>query len=607
MYFVETHECSGYYRCRKSKRCIPFGQLCDGVRHCPMGDDEQHCSPHCPRMCECHGLTFRCVSGQDIISLSQIDVETRWIDLKTNMSDMTQQAPVSLPYLTTLVLHECSIQDLFVADQSIFQNITALKHLDLSSNLIQQLSGKPFHGFRNLQTLILKNNPLEYIGNLVFPELTTLKYLEISHTKIKQLVFSDSPNQSIFHELVTLEHLDLSSNMIEVLPGHVFDTLLTLTYLTLDNNPLIYVDTLSFQGMYSLKELKLSYTELTELRQGMFDDLTSLTELNLSSGAITDIEYGTFHTVEHLKTLDIQQNRLEIHEFMFKGLSKLEYLYTDSYKTCCIRPISVAKENCFAPEESISSCSNLIGLDILRIFLWLLGIAAVIGNITVVIYRVLIDKANLKKSYSLFVINLGISDFIMGVYMLTIAAVDMHYSGVYVAHDKDWRKSILCATAGILSTISSEMSTFVILMITIDRFIVILFPLSLRKFSWKNAVFISIVLWIVAIIIAVVPQVFFQSYFKGMFYSRSAVCLALPLTGQYSPGGEYSAAIFIVLNSTIFLVIVIAQICIYRKCKESGSVLKMQNRKKEIAVARSLFLVVATDFCCWFPIGIIGK
>ena len=51
---------------------------------------------------------------------------------------------------------------------------------------------------------------------------------------------------------------------------------------------------------------------------------------------------------------------------------------------------------------------------------------ALIGNAFVVIWRLKTDN---KKASSFFVINLGCSDFLMGVYMIIIAAVDVPYRG----------------------------------------------------------------------------------------------------------------------------------------------------------------------------------
>ena len=51
------------------------------------------------------------------------------------------------------------------------------------------------------------------------------------------------------------------------------------------------------------------------------------------------------------------------------------------------------------------------------------------GNAFVVFWRL---KTERTKPSSFFVINLGCSDFLMGVYLLIIASVDTHYRGKYV-------------------------------------------------------------------------------------------------------------------------------------------------------------------------------
>ncbi|OWF49263.1 G-protein coupled receptor GRL101 [Mizuhopecten yessoensis] len=601
----DSMTCDGHYRCHVNRKCIPFNQLCDGVQQCRRNDDELNCSPHCPENCDCHGMTFKCESGSDIITLNQIHSHARWIDLKANMSNMRPHVPAHFPLLTTLLLRECSIRELLVDGQAIFQYIPTLRYLDLSSNRIEELSDQTFQSVTTLKTLILSNNPLSRINENVFHGLKSLNNLQITHTSLKHLQ-NEVSSLSILTGMPTLEYLDLSFNLIENIPKRVFAELFSLKYLNLSHNPLTSIDISAFYGLHVLRDLRFTHTNMQQIRKGLFDNFKSLIYLNVSEGHIQDIQKDVFVNLGSLQALDIQQNDLEIHEFMFKGLNNLAFLYTDSYKMCCIKPESVANSNCFAPEESISSCSNLVGLGILRVFLWIIGVTAVVGNLFVILYRTFVDRKHIKKSYSLLVINLSISDFLMGVYMLIIASVDTHYSGRYVSYDKEWRESALCATAGIISMISSEMSTFIIFLITIDRFIAIVFPLSRNKLTWRSATVVITIFWFVTFGIAVAPQAFFQSYFKGEFYSRSAVCLALPLTGEQSAGDEYAVAVFIGMNSLVFLLIVIAQVYIFRTMKGSGTLAVTQNRRTEIELAKSLFLVVATDFCCWFPIGVIG-
>ncbi|XP_069110041.1 G-protein coupled receptor GRL101-like [Argopecten irradians] len=198
----------------------------------------------------------------------------------------------------------------------------------------------------------------------------------------------------------------------------------------------------------------------------------------------------------------------------------------------------------------------------------------------------------------------------MGIYLAIIGIADVYYSGEYAWNDQEWRNSVYCTVAGILSFISSEMSTFLILLVTLDRLLVIVLPLSHLarwRISWTQAVGVSCLCWIVSITLAIVPVSSFQSYFKGEYYSQAGVCLALPLLGEEQDGAEYSFAVFVYLNSFIFSVIAIGQVLILctikRKTKGIATSIKLQREK---TVAKTLFLVVATDFCCWFPVGVMG-
>ncbi|XP_060064610.1 G-protein coupled receptor GRL101-like [Ylistrum balloti] len=415
------------------------------------------------------------------------------------------------------------------------------------------------------------------------------------------LVISVLPDK-VFRDLPVLYMLNLSKNHISVLPDQVFRELPVLRIVYLSNN-------------------QISITSLPTLS-------ASVESLDISYNDFSHLTFSTFTNYSNLSFLDITGNKLKVKQHMFEGLDNLIVLLTDTPFMCCVKPKSVAEDRClnrqynifrcmFEPdtckseEDMISSCDNLIGSDLLRVFLWIIGVCALIGNFAVMFYRLLIDRDNIRTSYSIFVLNLSVSDFLMGIYLMMIGTFDVNYRDMYAWNDQDWRKSIICTIAGIVSNVSSEMSTFLILMVTIDRAIVIVSPmsrLSRRNISWKQACLISFFLWLVAITIAIIPAVSLQFYFKNEYYSQSGVCLALPLTGDEQPGSEYSFAVFVCLNSFVFVIIAIGQLCMFKSLMTSGGsrVASSLTRQRDMIVARTLFLVVATDFFCWFPIGVMG-
>ncbi|XP_069982031.1 G-protein coupled receptor GRL101-like [Penaeus vannamei] len=98
--------------------------------------------------------------------------------------------------------------------------------------------------------------------------------------------------------------------------------------------------------------------------------------------------------------------------------------------------------------------SNLV----LRVCIWILGFVALVGNTFVIIWRSIHSSGN--KMHSFLIVNLGLGDLMMGVYLLIVAVVDLQYRGVYVAYEHSWRTSFLCQLAGFISTFSSELSVF---------------------------------------------------------------------------------------------------------------------------------------------------
>ncbi|XP_045163798.1 G-protein coupled receptor GRL101-like [Mercenaria mercenaria] len=177
----------------------------------------------------------------------------------------------------------------------------------------------------------------------------------------------------------------------------------------------------------------------------------------------------------------------------------------------------------------------------------------------------------------------------------------------YIYVDDYWRGSFLCNLAGVLSTISSEASVLFLCLITLDRLLVIKYPFGSKVFTTKKSVICVTIAWLFSSFIAILP-VAYEGYFQNKFYSRSGVCIALPLTRERPPGWVYSISVFVGLNFITFLLVAVGQWSIFFELqKASGMATTAQSsRKRDLKVARNLLLVVATDFMCWFPIGVMG-
>ena len=246
----------------------------------------------------------------------------------------------------------------------------------------------------------------------------------------------------------------------------------------------------------------------------------------------------------------------------------------------------------------------------LQICIWILGILAFLGNLLVIIWRIIDKEENRVNSFLLT--NLAVADMLMGVYMLTIAIMDLRWRGEYFMHDIKWRSGIGCQIVGALSMLSSEVSVLILTIITLDRLISIVFPFKFDRLTYKSAVFSCIGVWIFGVVISVIPitglSYFYDDSGNFGFYSRSAVCLPLQLSGgiRKPAGWEYSVTFFIGLNFTSFTFILMAYITMFWTVKRVSRAARSTDLNKESAMAKRLVFIVMTDFCCWMPIIIIS-
>lgn len=210
--------------------------------------------------------------------------------------------------------------------------------------------------------------------------------------------------------------------------------------------------------------------------------------------------------------------------------------------------------------------------------------------------------------------NLAVSDLMMGVYMMIIASTDETYRGQYYLHSKTWRSGLLCSTAGFLSMLSSEVSVFLVMIISLDRLFCVVFPFRQSlHLTPKKSLIVIVATWIFSFLLSLVPLLV-PSY-VGHFYGQSSVCLALPLTSDTPAGWEYSVFIFLGINFFSFAVTLACYVAIFAEVYRSSA--RMAGRKQQtsqsrrmngqVKLASKMALIVGTDFCCWMPVIIMGN
>lgn len=270
----------------------------------------------------------------------------------------------------------------------------------------------------------------------------------------------------------------------------------------------------------------------------------------------------------------------------------------DKFEFCCIAKLS--GPNCSAPKDLFSSCNDLMANLTLRLSIWILGSIALVGNAFVLIWR-LKTKSD-SKVHALLLLNLAIADFLMGIYLIVIASVDVFYRGKYFIYNDSWKNSSLCQFSGFLSTISSEASVFILTIMTVDRYVTIVHPFRHIGLSVRGAYVALFLTWLIAFVLAGVPLTGID-YFKE-FYARSGVCLPMHLTAAKPVGWEYSVFLFLALNFSSFMLIFFLYLIMFFKIQNTSQMSGATSAVSSIG-SRMVFIVL-TDFSCWIPIIIIG-
>ncbi|KAJ8300713.1 hypothetical protein KUTeg_022232 [Tegillarca granosa] len=340
------------------------------------------------------------------------------------------------------------------------------------------------------------------------------------------------------------------SGRIENLAGGMFKSFSGLRNLTISNTAIAHIEEKTFYGLKQLLILAITQNQhLVKISDRAFNPLKSLRKLSLSYNKLEILAKGLLDKLVAIEWLDLMGNNIKLTSNIFKFNKNLTYIFSDTSVFCCdsVKPPSVTDENCVAPRDEISSCKNLIENMVLSILLWIFRILALFGNPAVCIYRFVTRRKQRNETFSIFVANLGLSDAIMGLYMLIIAAHDLSYKSKYVWKEYDWKNSTLCTISGAIAYTSSEASVMFISLITIDRFLAVKYPMGRVRISMKSAKILTVLSWITSIIMAVVPVTVYP-----MFYSYSGVCIGFPLTDHAQQGWLFSVSIqlevYIALN-----------------------------------------------------------
>ena len=492
-------------------------------------------------------------------------------------------------------------------DPDVFNDVPKLSHLFLDHNNLTELSSSIFHGLPNLIQIHLDTNNLIFIHGNIFEKSSQLELVQIAYNKLSVI------DDNIFQELHNLQAVGLAGNLLKTLPRDIFKGLVNIHFLYLGKgNPYTYLDA------------------------DIFRDVHNLSFCDLSSGKLQ-----TIPVIKHLRKLqvfDVGDNPLRsIDSDTLADVASGVVVVVDQHEVCECYMAKDSSCNAIEDRSPYLTCDRLLSDRVLGIFIWLIGFNALGGNLFVLGLRLLTKsrrQSNATVQHRLLT-SLALSDLLMGIYMIVIASADAYFGEGFPMKAESWRSSITCRVSGALSIISSEASVFFVTLISIDRFVNMKFPYSVNRLRSKSVVLVIVCTWLSAFALGIVPSAL--AGIDDKFYDNSHVCIGLPLAlldkytseerevhvnfgrieftrtatvahnqGQVH-GMYFSTAVFLGLNGLCYFIILFCYIGIVKAVKESSKgVRHTQEMKHQMRLTGKVTAIVATDFCCWFPVIILG-
>ncbi|XP_060067109.1 follicle-stimulating hormone receptor-like [Ylistrum balloti] len=248
--------------------------------------------------------------------------------------------------------------------------------------------------------------------------------------------------------------------------------------------------------------------------------------------------------------------------------------------------------DCTPIPDAFNPCEDVMGYEWLRIFVWFVVMAAILGNIVVLL---VLASSKRKITVPKFLMcNLAFADFLMGVYLLLLASIDIHTLGEYFNYAILWQNEGGCQTAGFLTVFSSELSIFTLTVITLERWYAISHAIHLTKrLKLRQAVGVMAAGWLYAVIMAMLPLLGISDY------GNVSVCL--PMQVENATDQAYVISL-LMINGVAFLCICCCYINMYWQVRNSDSTA----RSSDATIAKRMAMLVFTNFVCWAPIAFFG-
>lgn len=250
------------FKCKGLKRFVHLTHVCNLELDCPLGDDELLCEQaySCPKYCSCQASSkITCNRNQFTINglfIQEVYLNIRIVTHTLQLMGFLKHDSIAMKYpydLTNLNLtnYQLAYNDTIFKIEN-YKNIVVL---DLSENSITNLKFFNFNKLKKLQKLILKKNLLSTVEFEISLN-NVIKYLDLSFMKFEI-------NRQSFENFKNLKTLILTHNVIDFKAEIFTYNLINLQTFMLNSTHLHY-DYFS-KNFNNLKALKVFSTSIESI------------------------------------------------------------------------------------------------------------------------------------------------------------------------------------------------------------------------------------------------------------------------------------------------------------------------------------------------------
>ena len=234
-----------------------------------------------------------------------------------------------------------------------------------------------------------------------------------------------------------------------------------------------------------------------------------------------------------------------------------------------------------------------------------IAIVSLLGNSLLVL--VFFKTKAMKKTTDVFVINMAASDLLVPVCLIPRLVVS-EITGSEAFLIRGVLGSFLCKISNFLTDVSLSVSTHSLVMITVERFLAVVFPFTVRQISSKLRFYAILIVWIIAMGIH-------APYFYTFRLTESGNCATNwePAFNRKITHTRYYTALFVVVVILPFTLItilysVILWTLIFKKDELSQYLSRKtrqdRNASKQLRVLRMAAVIVLTFGVCWAPFNV---